>query len=559
MLFINPANERFGGMLSRYIPVGIPVALGVLSAYLRKWGVENLRVLDEEIEQITPENIQEKLAGLDRPLIVGITVLTSQAGRAYEIARMIKEAEPDCTVILGNVHVTTLPHEPLELGVADIVVRGEGEETLRELYFALREGKDWRDLKGITYKDSDGEIISTPDNDLMEVLDDVPIFPYELFEHPRYDMGFLTGARGCPFKCTYCSQRLLTGFTYRWHSTERIIENLDVLINKYGQTSITFYDDIFSVNKKRVIDLCDGIVSSGLHKKCSFAVQTRADSVHEDLLPAMVKANFKTIGMGMETGVERIAAEAQKGQTVAQHLEAVKLCKKYGLKVSLFMIYGFPGETREDRDETYAVTQEADIGYLKFNNLIPYPGTPIYEVAKKSGKLHIAPGWLNFNSTLSITRSIFSTTPLPYVPEGTTEFELKRDIIRRNLQTYFQWKLIKKILIRDKGVGWIALPPNWYFKPREIGSLVWMTIVLGTNLLFSFLPSVIGDTIFSMIKRGNPMKPPEDIKVSDRTFKRAKAAEVVPRHLRADVQVERLEMEGKVQGRAPWLKWSETN
>jgi radical SAM superfamily enzyme YgiQ (UPF0313 family) len=559
MLFINPAHERFGGMLSKYIPVGIPVALGVLSAYLRKWGVTNLRVLDEEIEKITPENIHKKLAGLDRPLIVGITVLTSQAGRAYEIARMIKEAEPDCMVILGNVHVTTLPHEPLEMGVADIVVRGEGEETLRELYFALREGKDWRDLKGITYKNDDGEIISTPDNDLMEVLDDVPIFPYELFEHPRYDMGFLTGARGCPYKCTYCSQRLLTGFTYRWHSTERIIKNLDLLINKYGQTSITFYDDIFSVNKKRVIDLCDGIVNSGLHKKCNFAVQTRADSVHEDLLPAMVKANFKTIGMGMETGVERIAAEAQKGQTVAQHLEAVKLCKKYGLKVSLFMIYGFPGETIEDRDETYAVTQEADIGYLKFNNLIPYPGTPIYEVAKKSGKLHIAPGWLNFNSTLSITRSIFSTTPLPYVPEGTTEFELKRDIIRRNLQTYFQWKLIKKILTRDKGVGWVALPPNWYFKPRESGSLVWMTIVLGTNLLFSFLPSVIGDTIFSMVKRGNPLKPPEDIKVSDRTFKRAKAAEVDPRYLRAEVQEERLEMEGKVQGRAPWLKWSDTN
>ena len=121
---------------------------------------------------------------------------------------------------------------------------------------------------------------------------------------------------------------------------ERIVENLDILINKYGQTSITFYDDIFSVNKRRVHELCEGIISAGLNKKCSFAVQTRADNVHEDILPIMVKANFKTIGMGMETGVERIAAEAQKGQTVAQHLEAVRLCKKYGLKVSLFMICG---------------------------------------------------------------------------------------------------------------------------------------------------------------------------------------------------------------------------
>ncbi len=562
MLFINPAHERFGGMLSRYIPVGIPVALGVLSSYLRKWGVKNIRVLDEEIEKITPDNIHQKISGLDRPLIVGITVLTSQAGRAYEIARMIKCAEPDCIIILGNVHVTTLPQEPLEMGVADIVVRGEGEETLRELYFAIRGGKNWKNIKGITYKDERGEIISNSDNDLLENLDDVPIFPYELFDHPRYDKGFLTGARGCPYKCTYCSQRVLTGFTYRWHSTDRIIENLKILIKRNNQTSITFYDDIFSVNKKRVLDLCEGIIKSGLHKKCSFAVQTRADNIHEDILPAMVGANFKTIGMGMETGVERIATEAQKGQTVAQHLEAVKLCKKYGLKVSLFMIYGFPGETKKDRDETYVITQKANVGYIKFNNLIPYPGTPLYEVAKKTGKLHIAPGWLNFNSTLSITRSIFSTIPLPYVPEGTTEFELKRDIIRRNLQAMFQWKIIKKILTRDKGVGWIALPPNWYLKPKEIGALVWMTVVLGTNLLFSILPAAVGNTIFSFIKKEKYIKPPKDIKVSDRSFKRGKAPDVDVRHLRADVQEEWLEakMDDKKEacGRAPWLEWSAT-
>ena len=563
MLFINPANERFGGILSRYIPVGIPVALGVLSAYLRKWGVKNIKVLDEEIEKITPENLSQSLAGLERPLIVGITVLTSQAGRAYEIARMIKNIEPDSIVILGNVHVTTLPREPLELGVADIIVRGEGEETLRELYFALREGNDWKKIKGISYLDENNTVVSNPDNDLIENLDDVPIFPYELFEHPRYDMGFLTGARGCPYKCTYCSQRLLTGFTYRWHSTERIIKNLDLLINKYNQKSITFYDDIFSVNKKRVWDLCDGIIKSGLHKKCSFAVQTRADNVYEDILPAMKKANFKTIGLGMETGVERIAAEAQKGQTVQQHLEAIERCKKFGFKVSLFMIYGFPGETKKDREETYAITQKANVGYIKFNNLIPYPGTPLYETAKKSGTLHITPGWLNCNSTLSITRSIFSTTPLPYVPEGTTEFELKRDIIKHNLKAYFQWKVVKKILMRDKGVGWIALPPNWYLKPKELGMLVGMTVVLGTNLLFSFLPCSIGNFVFSLIRRGNPIKPPKDIKVSARSFRRSKAPDIDPRHLRSDVQEERLENESVeragVEGRAPWLKWSTIN
>jgi len=561
MLFINPAHEKFGGILSRYIPVGIPVALGVLAAYLKKWGVKNLRVIDEELEQITPENLHTLLKDVDKsePLIVGITVLTSQAGRAYKIARLFKKTFPDCIIIMGNVHVTTLPAEPLELGVADFVVRGEGEETLRKLYFALKDGTDWRDIKGITYLDANGQLVNTPDNDLIENLDDVPMFPYELFQNPRYDMGFLTGARGCPYKCTYCSQRLLTGFTYRWHSTERIIENLSLLINKYGQTNITFYDDIFSVNKKRVIDLCEGIVKAGLHKKCGFAVQTRADNVHEDLLPYMKKANFLTVGMGMETGVERIAEECQKEQTVAQHLEAIRLCKKYGLKVSLFMIYGFPGESKSDRDQTFRVIQDSMVGYVKFNNLIPYPGTPIYQEAQKKGKLHIADGWLNFNSTLSITRSIFDTTPLPYVPEGVTEYELKRDIIRRNLQYYFQWKIVKSILTRDKGVGWIALPPDWFMKPRELAALTGMAIVLGTNLLFSLLPVWIGNKIFSLAKHGESQKPPEDIKVNERQFKREKAPTFDPGLAPSEKIPESdasLESTPHPNNRAPWLQWS---
>ncbi|CAI2717043.1 B12-binding domain-containing radical SAM protein [Nitrospina watsonii] len=561
MLFINPAYEKFGGMLSRYIPVGIPVSLGVISAYLRKYGVKNIRVVDEEIETITQDNFRKFVEGLEQPLIIGITVLTSQAGRAYNIGRMYKEAYPDCTVIMGGVHVTALPEEALRNGSADIVVRGEGEETMRQLYHSLREGGDaWQKIRGITFLDEEDELVSNPDNDLIDNLDDVPIFPYELFEHPKYDMGFLTGARGCPYKCSYCSQRILTGLTYRWHSMERIIENVKILVNKYKIENITFYDDIFSVNKRRVIELCDGIVEAGLHEKCAFAVQTRADNIHEDILPAMKRANFKTIGMGMETGVERIAKEANKDQTVEQHLDAVALCKKYGFKVSLFMIYGFPGESKADRDESWRVVNGANVGFVKFNNLIPYPGTPIYDEAQREGRLHIMEGWRNFNSTLSITRSIFDTIPLAYVPKGVTEFELKRDIIRRNLQYYFQWKIVKSILTRDKGVGWIALPPNWFLKPREVAALTGMALILGSNLLFSLLPPFVGNAVFALLKRGRSEAAPKDIKMKDRKFRRSR----LPKGAEAEApepaaMVEGAEGDDKARsqkGRAEWLGWS---
>ena len=529
MLLIHPAEESFGGILSRYVPKSLPVAVGIIAGYLKKWGVENIRIIDEEFDKLSEEDLQDSVKGLDQPLLIGITVMTAQARRSYELAEMFKANYPDCTIVMGGVHVTALPHEALETGNVDFVVRGEGEEIMRQLYFGLREGKDCKDIKGISYLDDEGEIVTNPDGDLIENLDDIPIFPYELFDGSKYDLGHVASARGCPYKCTYCSQRLLTGFTYRWHSTERIIENLDILINKYQVQHISFYDDVFSTNKRRVLDLCEAMVKAGFPEKCDFTIQTRADNLYEEIMPALKSINTKTINMGMETGSERIAQVIAKDQTVATHLEKIELCKKYGINVSLNMIFGFPSETQEERDESYYVAKNADVGFVKFNNLIPYPGTPIYEDAKKTGKMHILPGWVNCNSMLSLTRSILSPTPLPYVPEGTTEFELKRDIIKRNLQYYFQWKIIKRILTRQElGMGWAEVPKGWYLNFSEILGLFRMSLVLGSNLLLTFLPAWVGDGIFSLVKRQQAIKPPKDIKITSRSFKRSSVQKIEP-------------------------------
>src|SRR5205814_10650160 len=137
-----------------------------------------------------------------------------------------------------------------------------------------------------------------------------------------------------------------------------------------------------------------------------------------------------------ETGVNRLATLIGKGETVEQHIDATERAKKHGISVSLFMIYGLPTETRDDRETSYRVVQDMNVQASKYNNLIPYPGTPIYNDLKDTDRIHVAPGWSNFNSTLSVTRSIFDKTPLPYVPETTSEFELKRDIIKYNMRTF---------------------------------------------------------------------------------------------------------------------------
>jgi radical SAM superfamily enzyme YgiQ (UPF0313 family) len=505
MLLINPAQEKFGGFLSRYIPVGIPVAIGSLAAYLKKQGIK-VRVVDEELVDITPSILRELVQGLERPYMFGISCLTAHVVRGYQLAEMIKAEFPDSIVVAGGLHPTALPEEALATGRMDYVIRGEGEEVLLQLHNTLQGGGDVSKLRGISFLQA-GQVVNNPEASLIPDIDDIPLFPYELFNHPKYDMGFITSSRGCPYKCTYCSQRMLTGTTYRYKSAGRIVEELDILINKYGQKQIVFYDDNFCFKKKRVVDVCDAIMSAGLHKKCAFSIQTRADNFYPDIVPLLAEAGFKHAGFGMETGINRLANLIGKGETVEQHLDAVKLAKRYGFEVSLFMIFGLPTETKEDRERSYRVVQGAKVQASKYNNLIPYPGTPMYTDVKDADRIYVQPGWANFNSTLSVTRSIFDKTPLPYVPETTSEFELKREIIKYNMKTYVTFRALMAILLGKKGPGWYHLPERWYLKPRELYHVAKIGVNVMVNMVVALLPLAITEPIMNALNPAMKRRP----------------------------------------------------
>jgi anaerobic magnesium-protoporphyrin IX monomethyl ester cyclase len=505
MLLINPAQEKFGGFLSRYVPVGIPVAIGCLAAHLKKHGAK-VRVIDEEIVDITPAVLREYVEGFEKPYMFGLSCLTAHVVRGYQLAAMIKAEFPDSIVVAGGLHPTSLPAEALNTGNIDYVVRGEGEEVLLALHNAVRGGGDPTTLMGVSFK-RDGKVINNPEAPLIPELDDIPIFPYELFNHPKYDMGFLTTSRGCPYKCTYCSQRMLTGTTYRYKSAARIVQELDILVNQYNQKQVVFYDDNFCFKPKRVIEVCEAIMSSGLHKKCSFSIQTRADNFPASLVPIMAEAGFKHAGFGMETGVNRLATLIGKGETVEQHLEAVELGKKYGFEISLFMIFGLPTETKAEREQSFRVVQSANVQASKYNNLIPYAGTPLYDDLKNSSRIHVEPDWSNFNSTLSVSRSIFDKTPLPYVPETTSEFELKRDIIKYNMKSYVTLRAIMAILLGKKGPGWYKLPERWYQTPRELVHVAQIGLYVMLNMTIAALPLAVTEPFMNWLNPAMKRRP----------------------------------------------------
>ncbi len=500
MLLINPATHPFGGFLSRYVPVGIPVAIGMIAAYLERHGIRCI-VHDEELERVTPELLKEKSKDLDHPLIFGISCLTAHVARGYDIARMIRQHFPHSIIIFGGLHPTTLPEEALKIGCVDYVVRGEGEEIMLQLYRALRGEGTAEDLLGVSFV-REGEIIHNPEAPLIPDLNDIPPFPYHLFNHPKYDMGFLATSRGCPYRCSYCSQRLLTGTTYRYLSADRVVDDLETVLS-FGQNAIVFYDDNFCLKRRRIEKMCDLIVERGLHNKVKLSVQTRADNVvnqgGEDLVRQMAESGFTHMGFGLETGSQRLANLVKKDETVEIHLEAAELCRKHGIDVSFFMIFGLPTETDEDRRQSFDVVRGAGLQATKFNNLIPYPGTPLWTELKDSGRVVQTKDWGNFDSVLAMTTSIFDKTPLPYVPETCSEWQLKRDIIRYNLKSYVNRKSIAAILGHTKGIGWFVLPEKWYSKPRELFEMSKIGIHLVTNIVMTSLPLWLSEFIMQTL------------------------------------------------------------
>ncbi len=492
MLLINPCQEKFGGFLSRYMQVSIPVAIGVICAYMENHGVKT-KVFDEEITEMTPSILADLVKDLERPYVFGFTCMTAHVVRGYKLTKMLKTLYPDCYVIAGGLQATALPEEPLSYGV-DFVIRGEGEEVLLQLHYAIRGDKDYTKVKGITYI-LEGKIVHNCDAPLIPNLDSIPMFPYQYFEHPKYDRGFMVSSRGCPYRCNYCSIRMMNGTTYRYLTPERIVAELDVLVNRYGQKQVMFYDDNFCFKKRRVKEVCDAIISAGLQKKCAFSLQTRADNFYPEVVPMMAEAGFKSVGFGMETGIERLSHIINKEETVQQHRDAVNLARKNGMSTSLFMIFGLPTETHEDRKESFRIVASMGTTESKYNNLIPYPGTPMFKSLENTGRLHIEPAWANFNSVLSVTHSIFDKTPLPYVPETSSEWELKRDIILFNLKTYINLRVLKGILTGKKGMGWTKLPSQWYLKPVEIYHLSMTVFALITNLIIATLPLWITEPI----------------------------------------------------------------
>ena len=460
MLLINPSISKSSQieLLTKFIYTSFPTSIGFLAGYLREHNNLTPEIIDEHIHPLTDDQLKEALDRMDVG-IVGMSCMTLTISRGFELARKIKEMAPGTVVIMGGIHPTVLPDDCFASGTVDIVVKGEGEQTLSELYELIKAGKSYQDVHGIAYL-KDGKICHNMGRALIRNIDDIPEFPYDLFvkDRDKYkDFGTMVTSRGCPFDCIFCSQRAISGKAFRYASIERSISEIDKLINVYNVKTVWFNEDSFAINRKRVFELCDAIIERGFHKQVEFIAELRADSTDRELLTKMFEANFTMLACGAETGSERLMKIINKKETVEQNNEFIRLASEIGIKVSTTYIFGFPTETKEERRETFKLSQRLPLDNVRFNTAIPYPGTYIYELAKQENRLHVLDEWKNFN-----VQYYAMFDDLPYFPRGMTKYELIYDTMMSNVRTYVSLRGLKTLLKSPlTGGGVVSLPEKW--------------------------------------------------------------------------------------------------
>lgn len=493
MILINSSPKDALKIFQPFLPIFVPVGVGCLLASIEKEGIPP-RFIDEQVEDDVLARAEELIRDMEKPYIFGFSVLTAGVKSALTVSRELKRRYPDSVILFGGIHPTAVPDEIMSFDHIDAVIRGEGERTLVEFYKCIKAGKDLAHIDNISYR-KDGMVVHNNMSPVIDDLDSYPPFPYHLFaDNKKYDLGFIIGSRGCPYRCIFCSNRITTGKKYRYKSAAAIVSELENLHHRFGQNYALFIDDNFLVSKKRVYDLMDEIKARGLHKKMTFNFQARGDNVNRDILQDLYDSGFRSIFYGIETASEELMLTVKKGETVAQCVEAAKMAKEIGFHVSATFIYSLPGEKHADRMDCIRLSSELDLDMVRFNNATPYPGTELYDIAKSGNRLNIKGLYENFNSVSTFIENPFNKIPFSYIPEGNTENEIRMDILLSYLIFYLDPERLKSIFASpDKGVGWFNAGEELLEFIKKIPALLLMggmlTIKFSELLLYVVNPN----------------------------------------------------------------------
>jgi len=411
-----PGKRDITDIANRMVPQGMLS----IAAYLIREG-HDIFVYDGLGPGVPVDSSRQVSAILSvQPQIVGFSTTTSSFPDAADIAQKIKEQNPDIITVCGGVHVSALREKLLSLYPAfDYFVAGEGEITMSE----LAGGVDPVCISGLIRRQNDVAVANEPRKHI-DNLDDLPFPAYEkllgfprdyhlpLFSYSRTPGATMITSRGCMFQCSYCDRSVFKkGF--RYNSAAYIYEHMKYLRDKFGVRHINIYDDLFTANKKRIMELCEKLARQPLGMNFNCAV--RVGYTDDDLLKMLKDAGCLMVSLGIESADPGMLARHKAGVSLDDVRDTVRRIQSANLRAKGLFMMGLPGETEESIKRTSDFIIELGLDDMNMAKFTPFPGAPLWATIRDEGTFKEDWRLMNCLNFVFIPRGIQSKEKLDHL------------------------------------------------------------------------------------------------------------------------------------------------
>ena len=458
ILLIIPPYTNFEGMKESGGHM-LSLGLAYIAAYLRSKTDDQIEILDTEVEGLDYDQIKDRIKR-SKPDICGFNCPTPTMAHVSRLTSLIKQTLPACQVILGGIHPTVMPRKSLQETGADFAVIGEGEITFFELTEALKNKQaDFSKIPGLAWRSGQEIIVNAP-REFVKDLDSLPFPARDLFNLPLYYSAptkkvseekatpILT-SRGCPFNCIHCCSKVVWRGQLRFRSAQNVLAEIEECVNKYDLKEFNFFDDTFTANRARVMEICQGLIDRRLN--VSWICFSRVNTIDKELATIMKRAGCQKISFGLESGSQDILNLMRKNTTLAMARQAVADVAQSDIAVHASFMLGNVGETEATIKETLAFAKSLPLDNATFFITSPFPGTDLYDIARSLGSVNEQTRWEEFApltnaSPILVQKNVSKERLIYWQKRAFREFYLRPKYIIRKLRLLTSWDGIKTLL-----------------------------------------------------------------------------------------------------------------
>ena len=408
LLIIRPGDKKkvYGNLSQSLAAIEPPLWAGLLAAVLREKGLSTA-IIDTDAEDLSPEETATRAAEYDASLIAFVVTGNNLSASTWLMTgaslyhQAIKEKCPQTKTLFWGLHPSALPEQTIQEEHTDFVCQGEGFITLVALVKLLKTdpNPDRYDIPGLWYQ-KDGNAVANPPEPILKDLDSLPVVSWDLLPMdkyrahnwhanfgvmPREPYGVLYTSLGCPFNCSFCALKGLfngkPGIRYR--SPQKVMDDIDVLVNDYGIKNIKVLDECFGLKVDHVTEICDRIIDRGYD--LNIWAYASVDTIRPQMLEKMKQAGFTWLSYGIESGSKDILKGVSKARYGEHDIRSVvRMTKDAGINVLGNFMFGLPDDDLESMQATLELAKELNCEYTNFYATMAYPGADLYDEALKN-------------------------------------------------------------------------------------------------------------------------------------------------------------------------------